>query len=373
MKRMSGRSSVTPDSIVRVLFDGWALASDPGSPEALHTIELIQVAPPGFAPLLALPHPVELPFNFPAHQRMVPNKNRHSGGRLRWEQATFPGLARQCAAQILHLTTPYPPLASPVPCLLSPAAVFPSPREPGSQIDRSPGFWGRARASFGQGGLSGLAGLLWPEDLPAPEGNFPVFRLPPYTHPAFDLQETGSGESADYVLAPGPLEPAALEQLAAAWTWVTGGLGEDWKLRVSGLSPDQRELFQGLCASRGITAELVDFATVDQRAAAFHQAAILLVLTETLPWGDPLLQGLSAGIPIAGWETSLTGERVGRAGYLVKHGDTRALGAAVVTLLVEKPVADSLRRAARERASQMGSALFQSRLGEIYRAVIHAG
>ena len=61
--------------------------------------------------------------------------------------------------------------------------------------------------------------------------------------------------------------------------------------------------------------------------------------------------------------------RAGPAGYFAPTEDARALGAAVITLMVNEEVAEAIRQSATQRSSQWHSEQFGQRLREIYRQV----
>jgi glycosyltransferase involved in cell wall biosynthesis len=60
---------------------------------------------------------------------------------------------------------------------------------------------------------------------------------------------------------------------------------------------------------------------------------------------------LASGVPVAAPSTPITEAVLGPAGFLAPPGDTRGLGSACLTLLVEEKVADPLRERGLERAA----------------------
>jgi glycosyltransferase involved in cell wall biosynthesis len=61
---------------------------------------------------------------------------------------------------------------------------------------------------------------------------------------------------------------------------------------------------------------------------------------------------------------------VGPAAYLVKAGDTRAMGAALITILVEEEVSERLAQAARQRAGAWSLSAFADGLAEAYQEIL---
>jgi glycosyltransferase involved in cell wall biosynthesis len=60
---------------------------------------------------------------------------------------------------------------------------------------------------------------------------------------------------------------------------------------------------------------------------------------------------LASGLPVAAASTPITDSVLGPAGFLVPDGNSRSLGAACLTMLVEDEVAGSLRARGLERAA----------------------
>ena len=81
---------------------------------------------------------------------------------------------------------------------------------------------------------------------------------------------------------------------------------------------------------------------------------------------------LACAKPVVAYESAWADAMVGPAAYLVPPGGgaqagSRALGAALITVVVEESVAEELSQAARLRSAQWGQAEFGERLAEAYR------
>jgi hypothetical protein len=361
MKPTSGKKSATGSSRLAVLYDGWPLACAPGSPAALHIRELLEALPRDVEPWLALPGEADL--DALDVQALVEPVADTPAGRLLWEQEKLPRLARRSGARLLHTTGLFAPLAGPVPCLVSPA-------EPLAPRPLEGGFFSRLRVALNLGAQSNVWGLLWPDDLPAPPGPYPLRRLPPRVHSAF--RQTGPPQAdlpADFVLCPGPLAADDLALLVEAWGWASAALGADWTLLVGDLPGPAADQLNALSQATGIQGpvEAVDLRAPDRRAAAVRQARALLAVGPPLPWGDPFLQALACARPLAAEETPWGDARAGPAAYLAPRQDARGLGAAVLTLLVEEEVSQQISQAAAQRAAGWQSEDFSDRLWEVYR------
>lgn len=386
---MSGKRSVTADSGPRlpVLYDGWPLAYAPYSASALHLLELFEALPAGVEPWVALPlagqaesiqsllagiplgigdqDGLSTGFETMPEQAVSPicSPVRNSpGGRLYWEQQALPHFAREIQARWIHTSS----LSAP---LFSPAAVMVSPADNASKEAARPGFLARVQASFGRGGQSVARVILWPTDLPEPVSTAPVQRITPYVHSAFfQPQPRAAGLPEQYVLVPGPLDARGTALTAAAWSWASAGLGEDWALVAANLDASNLADLRDQCGEIGLQGAVMETyaATPWQRASLFQNAAAILITGQVLPWGDSLLQALVCARPLVAENTTCADARVGPAGFLTSPGDARALGAALLTAVIDEPVAAQLSQSARERSNQWNQKRFRQQLGEIY-------
>ncbi len=364
---MFGKKSASLDVKVhsnplRVLYDGWALAFAPGSPAAVHLLELLAAQPPGIAACLALPQP-DLHLDLERVESVVdvlPNTPR---GWLRWEQSALPALARHHSADLLHTTSPNLPLFSSVPCLISPVSV---------EIGRAVayGLANRLRAALGRGGLYRAAAVLWPNDLPPLSASLPEIRLPPIVHEAFSHPQVPPAHLPEsYLIAEGPPDEAGAVFLAATWSWISRGLGSDWSLLVIDGSPAVMDHLERLCRETGILGPVMAVSPIDEqeRAAIVQRAGVVLHGGSVPPWGSLAWQAFASDVPLVGVETPQLDARVGPAGYLVPPGDARALGAAAITLIVDEVAAENIRQAAQQRAAGWDRESFRQQLGAVYQ------
>jgi glycosyltransferase involved in cell wall biosynthesis len=218
--------------------------------------------------------------------------------------------------------------------------------------------------------------VLWPTDLPAPPLEGPArHSLPPVSHPAFSAGVKDSfwqTEAESYVVAFGKFDSIVrLKRALAAWSWAAEALGEDWSLRVAGLSSAGDAQLQRLQAEMGIagTIQAIHPHSVADSAHCLLRAGAVLNLGPVHPWGDRVLHTLAAGRPLAAEYDWGVNERVGPAAYVTPAGDSRALGAALLTLLVEESVATQVNQAAQERTAAWASEGFLDQLMTIYREV----
>ena len=336
-----------PDSTLTV-FDGWPLAYDPFRPAGLHLLTLLEAPPDGTRRMVLLPGPSRLALPSGSEVLLHPTSNS-AAGRLAWEQLRLPQLAVKCGASTLVLTRPTPPVTGRIPCIYWPTGDEDVPGARKSLAER-------LRLAFAAGGMSELGQLVWPADLPPPSSKTPLKTLPTRTHPLFyenNLLEA-STEPLDptYILYAGPYDARNLRLLLAGWSWAAPSLGDETQLVLMHLPQEQQRLLD----ENDLTASVrrVQPGTLAGLAALYRQAAAVVHLGPTVPWGGPVAAALASGQALVALDEPLTAARCGPAAYLVPPNNPRALGAAVLTLIVEEQVNEQLREAARKQVSGWG-------------------
>jgi len=355
-----------------VLYDGWPLIYQPNSPEALHLLAILSCHLEGVQALLALPAepPSWLSLEATIHVVATANTARN---RLNWEQRTLPVLRRRTGAALLHLTSPNPPLFGPEVNLVSPSSFDDSP--PKGR------FASRLRKAISQGGMARLGGLLWPDDLPLHERQEAIYRLQPAILPGF-LESNSASEDdglaamldlpAAYVLYHGPSYEGILRRLLAAWSWAVEPVGDGYPLLAIGLGADGRERLAVLTSEYGLGETVRSLAELEPGAlgAVYRRSAALFQPVVDPPWGGPVRLALASGTPVVSIEGERMDALVGPAAYLVGGQDARALGAAVITVLVEEGVAQRLTEAGRQRVATWSLSAFAQGLANAYRDIL---
>lgn len=367
---------------LRILYDGWQLATQPNSPGGLHLQTLLAYRPPEIEVYVALPAvPSEpLPTGVTAHLHAT---HADDAGRLNWEQRTLPKISRLIQADLVHLTGGRPALFAGANQLLSPTCDILSDRKNRSPSNRQT-FSSRLGDALGQGGQARLQRLFWPDDLPAPESNISLVRLPRIIHPAF-LPSASSTDSAllaglglpdSYLLYHGPLGSIDVNRLLNAWCWAAPAVGEYYPLLIAGV--DQRLQSVLLPAIRDArcesTVHLLPPLGVASLAALYRGCSALIHPTIDSPWDGAISLAMACHKPVVALATPWSDALVGPAGYLVKAGEkqstSRLLGAALITVIVEENVAESLAEQAAKRAaawsSEKQTGRYTRRLAEAY-------
>jgi hypothetical protein len=342
-------------------FDGWALAYTPFSPAAIHLLTLLEDPsnPDNFLVFLPAPSIHSLPKRM---NGFISAAIHPTGSRLMWEQFKLPQLAARSGAAELHLVTPTPALAARVPMTCSPTQWGSAPDRPASLPDR-------LRRSLAGGGMAGLRRLDWPADLPVPNTGIPIRVQPVRVHPLFlaagpilpqpsefqSIHQPGLPDvdlaAAPFLLYAGPSDPNSLQLLLTGWSWASPALGENVHLVLPNLSGAEREPLTEQISGAVFAPTLVPVQTSTLAALAwlYRQAAAVIQLGPSCPWGDPAALALAAQRPLVALEEPFTADRVGPAAFLVPPDDPRLLGAALVSVTTDESAAEALVNAAHQR------------------------
>ena len=331
------------------VYDGWPLAYDPFSPAGLHLMALLAARPGGARRLVMLPGPSKLALPEGCEILVMPTDSSPTG-RLAWEQVSLPRHAARQHAGELHLTRSTLPLVGRVPIKYWPAGEedVPTGRRPLVE---------RLRRSLAAGGMNQRQQMVWPADLPLPKTNLEIKIEPPAVHPLFFEEQSSMDEGepvpASYILYTGPYDTHTLRLLLAGWSWAVPSLGDETVLL---LPHSQQATLKQMLVENNLPSSVRSAQphTLSGLAALYRQAAAVVHLGQVLPWGDPVAQALAAGQALVALEEPLTAARCGPAAYLVPPENPRALGAALITLIVEESLNGQLRAAARKQVQKWG-------------------
>lgn len=356
---------------VTVLYDGWALVHQPNSPAALHLLALMARLPKEVDPIVALPGEAPVWFSEGASLELRPCRDEPRS-RLRWEQWELPKMGRELGAHLLHLVSPQPPLFGTTPTALSPTGLEEQESPPS-------GFIPRLREALGRGARRRVGALLWAADLPSPKVNTSVMRLPPLVHPAFsgeidapriaplevELPET-------YVLYHGPSNQRALLRLLEVWSWTSAPLGDSYPLVCLGLDSAAQNWLGAFLERHDLEISVRPLPAVSPTSMAqiYRGCSALLHPEAGACWSGTLRHALACARPVVAAESDSTDALVGPGAYLTPAEDSRAMGAALLTVIVNNEMSTRLSRAAGQRGAAWNITNFGSALLRAYRKIL---
>jgi glycosyltransferase involved in cell wall biosynthesis len=175
-----------------------------------------------------------------------------------------------------------------------------------------------------------------------------------------------------YVLYHGSPHERVLRDLLSAWSWIADPLGESYPLLAIGLGEAGRDRLASLADEYGLGDTVRSLPGLPPQALGviYRRSAALLHPLMDPPWGGPVRLALASGVPVVSFESEPMSALVGPAAYLVKAGDTRLLGAALITVLVEEGVSQKLAQAGRQRAGTWSPSAFADGLAQAYESIL---
>lgn len=322
------------------------------------------------------------------YQLPVPNSNF---SKVKFEQFDFPQACQKLKADLAHIPYWAPPLASPVPFVVTIHDLIPLiiPEYHGGLRVR---LYNALVAAATPGAAHILADsessrgdILRRLRIPADQVTTvhlavgPEYRSAPASiGDSAVLQKYGLPDS--YVLYLGGFQPHKnVRNILAAWTWCNDPIGEQYPLVIAGKLPAPGGHFHDdlpRYAQQLGVAESVRFigpVAEEDKPALYRGAACFVFPSRYEGFGLPPLEALACGAPVVTTAFASIPEVVGEAAYLVRDpDDTRALGAAILAVVVNPDVVDRLTTAAREQAKKFSWQKTAQETAAVYRRALAA-
>jgi glycosyltransferase involved in cell wall biosynthesis len=319
-----------------VAVDGSPLIEQPNSLISLHLIEWLSALHGAGAGVTLIYPKGELP-PIPTEirtQAIVPKEGVWS--RLRFEQRDLPKAAGELDADLLLVGEGRAPLASP--CPIATVSSF-------SRDSRSKGLAEKLAFAAGSAGSRGAVAKLYPGDVRSQSGHT---RYAPFVTQAFAEASAEIGE--EYVLCYG-FSQKDISLILSAWTWVDGSMGDTVPLTFLGASASLTAEIHSVASELDIEASVrtQSEVTYDDLPKLYEGAAAYLG-TGFEADGQALRWALASGTPVVGLKTPDFESVLAGAAYLVPPGNSRSLGAACLTVLIQDRVSEPLREKGLQRA-----------------------
>ncbi|MBL8156431.1 MAG: glycosyltransferase family 4 protein [Anaerolineae bacterium] len=314
-------------------------------------VRLTLVLPPG------QPVPDDLPEGVQAVTTRGPGGNL---GKVWFEQRTFPAAVAACGADLAHVPYWGPPLSSPVPLVTSVLDVIPL-----AIPEYSQGFGPRLYASLVRAAARGSAHILTLSeaakadivrllDVPAESVTVTYLAADEAYHPKLGAERDEAVRAKydlpdQFVLYLGGFDlRKQVNQLLLAYTYVGQAEGDQIPLVIAGkepawgtpIFPDLRTYAEELKISDYVRW----IGPVDEadKPSLYRLADVFAYPSVYEGFGLPVLEAMACGTPVVANESSSIPEVAGDGAYLVREGDARAMAGAIIALLLQKPLRESL-------------------------------
>lgn len=241
-------------------------------------------------------------------------------------------------------------------------------------LDRMPEIVGRAdrvltvSRAAGQD-LARILGVPWSKIRVVHSAPDPTLAMVP-KDAARDLVSQKYGIPGPYILYVGGLNPRKnVGDLIYAYSKVEKKLPGLQDLVIAGEPGRAEESLKGLAHSLGLNGRVMFPGFIEPGyMAALYSAADLFVYPSMYEgFGLPPIEAMTCGVPVITTATSSIPEVVGDAALLVDPGDTAALADAILEVLSNQPLAESLRRRGFERAKMYSWEKSAREIHGIYR------
>jgi glycosyltransferase involved in cell wall biosynthesis len=283
--------------------------------------------------------------------------------KVRFEQMLFPAACRRLKADVAHVPYWAPPLVSPAPIVVTVHDLIPR-LLPEYRGDRRVQLYTALVSAAAQGASliladsdSSKSDIVRELKVPAEKIRTVYLAVEDRYSPNGDWQvdepirkKYGLEPEGGYVLYFGGFDIRKnVRGLLSAWTWAAGSIGQGYPLVIGGQLPKPDgaffEDFPALAQELNVADSVKFIGPVDEadKPALYRGASVFVYPSRYEGFGLPPLEAMACGAPVVVSSTSSLPEVVGNAGYLIPPDDTRALGAALLTCVVEPTVADDLR------------------------------
>jgi glycosyltransferase involved in cell wall biosynthesis len=195
-------------------------------------------------------------------------------------------------------------------------------------------------------------------------------------HPSFQPRQSAEVDeleaSENFVMYHGPLHTEPFSRLLEAWSWAAGSIGSSHPLLIAGASPAQRSRLEKQISESGLeqSIRLLPTQSIKSLAALYLHCTAFFYPNPTTGWADPLRHALACGVPVVACSDPLSEALAGPAAYLAPPGDSRQLGAGLLTMIFAETLGENIASAARQRAAAWRCSEFAPSLWDLYQSLI---
>jgi glycosyltransferase involved in cell wall biosynthesis len=357
---------------MHIAFNGWFWDKpNTGSGQYLrYLLPALHKVAPALQMTLVLPPGVRAVEDVPDNASLVTTSGPGGNlGKVWFEQSTFPRMAGRVGADIAHVPYWGPPLASPVKLVTSVLDVIPL-----AIPDYSRGFSARLYTSLVSAAARGSAHTITLSQhskadivkfLGLPEDSITVTYLAAdeMYHPKFGSERDAAVKQKydlpdQFVLYMGGFDlRKQVNQLLLAYTYVGQAEGDNIPLVIAGrepewgtyMFPDLRKYAEQL----NITDYVRWIGYVDEadKPSLYRLADVFAFPSMYEGFGLPVLEAMSCGTPVVANDIPPIVEIVEDNAFLVPEGDARRMGGAIIALLLQRDLHDSMANAGLARAT----------------------
>ncbi|MBX3062533.1 MAG: glycosyltransferase family 4 protein [Anaerolineae bacterium] len=284
-------------------------------------------------------------------------------GKVLFEQRGFPTAIAAIKPDIAHVPYWGGPLDSPVPQIVTVHDVIPL-----SMAEYRSGFMARLYFSLVTASAKGATHIITDSEfskqeiiqkigVPADRVTAIPLAMSPDFHPRVGAEHDEAVREKyklpeQYVLYLGGFDVRKnLRSLIAAYTYVGPSVGDDYPLVLAGKEPAQwgsprfPDIHAEIAARPELAAWIRWIGAPDEadKPAVYRMASAFVFPSRYEGFGLGPLEAMSCGTVVVAADASSVPEVVGDAAYLVDPDDSRAMGGAIIAVLIQNDLRESLR------------------------------
>jgi glycosyltransferase involved in cell wall biosynthesis len=336
-------------------------------------VKALRQLEPGLKISLVMPHWITSPDEVPPGVDVIPVKVTPGGqmGKVWFEQRLYPAAAGKLGADIAHVPYWGAPLTSPVRLVVTVHDVIPL-----SMPVYQGGIGARLYFSLVRATARGAGEVITDSEFsrqeiikqigcPAAQVTSILLAAGPEFHPRLGAERDSEIRQKyalpeHYALYLGGFDVRKnVRALLAAYTYVGSAVGEDYPLVLAGKTPEDwgsprfPDLRAEIAEKPGLAQYIRWIGPVDEadKPGIYRMARVFAFPSRYEGFGLGPLEAMACGTPVVAADASSVPEVVGESAYLVDPDDSRAMGAALISVLIQDDLHDSLRNAGLARAS----------------------
>jgi len=360
---------------MHIAFNGW-FWDQPFTGSGQYLRQLVKA-------LRSLDKALKLTLIVPEHMRMLEDVpqgvdilrvNARGGqiGKVLFEQRQYPAAVRRSGATLAHIPYWGGPLSSPVPQIVTVHDVIPL-----SMPIYGGGAAGRLYFSLVRASAQGATHIITDSEFSKreivtqigyPEAKVTAIPLAcgPEFHPRLGAERDAAVREKynlpedGYALYLGGFDIRKnLRALISAWTYAGPSVGEMYPLVLAGNEPSTwgsprfPDLQAEIAARPGLETFIRWIGRVDEadKPSVYRMARAYVFPSRYEGFGLGPLEAMACGAPVIAANASCVPEVVGEAAYLVDPDDSRAIGGAIIAVLIQDDLRESLRNLGLARAT----------------------
>ena len=349
--------------MMHIAYNGWFWDQpNTGSGQYLRRLlhNLRRLAP-DLGMTLVLPPHITTPDDLPPNVQTITTRGSSGNwGKVWFEQHTFPQAVGQVGVDIAHVPYWGPPLSSPARLVTTILDVILLALPAYSQ-----GFRARLYTSLVSAAARGSAHTITisnaakadiVQHLGLPEDSITTTYLAADEayHPRIGVENDAAVRAKynlpdQFVLGIGGFDiRKQFNQLLLAYTYVGQAEGDNIPLVLAGrephwgspMFPDLRQYAETLKITDYI--RWIGYVEEADKPSLYRLADVFVFPSMYEGFGLPVLEAMASGTPVVANNVSSIPEVAADAAYLVPDGDARAMGGAIIALLLQKPFRDTL-------------------------------